>query len=523
MEPFVSKHADFVTGTLTGFDRLVFRGTLRLLAHVGGMMSYLWAVQVKLKEFASHAEATSKRLRDASESLARQTGRPIRYLVSSGTNKEEIARSIAQADGIKQGLICILTSVEPCLSYEIVRDRDRKEVRLEPRHRKCLHLYHYQIHPVFGFMHVRIQTWFPFAVQICLNGREWLARAMDGEGLHYVQRDNCFTWLEDPQRAQQLMAQQVRSAWPELLNGLARIANPAHEAMFQAYPMEYYWSTYQSEWATDIMFREASSLARLYPKLVHHAMTSLGSPDVLRFLGNKVAANGNIPPALKAEVASDMKRRPEGVRVKHRVGTNSVKMYDKQGSVLRVETTINDVDGFKTFRAPEGKPQAPKSRQRMRKGIADLYRRTEASQACNDRFLRAMAAVHDTTSLGELTVRLCQPARRSNGRRVRAINPHAPGDAKLFETVSRGEFIINGFRNRDLRQLLFADADAPKHEQRRHAAVVSRQIALLRAHRLVRKVPRSNRYHLSAKGRVIVTASIAVRNVAIENLTKLAA
>jgi len=371
-------------------------------------------------------------------------------------------------------------------------------------------------------MHARIQTWFPFAVQICLNGREWLARGMDAEGLHYVRRDNCFTWLEDPVRAQQLMAEQVRSAWPDLLNHLARSMNPAHEAMFQACPMEYYWSTYQSEWATDIMFRDAGSLAKLYPNLVHHAMTTFGSPDVLRLLGHKVAANGNIPPALKAEVTSDMKRRPEGVRVKHRVGTNSLKMYDKQGSVLRVETTINDVDGFKTFRAPEGKPDAPKSRQRMRKGIADLYRRSETSQACNDRLLRAMAAVEDTTPLGELTSRLCQPVKHKR-RRFRPMNPTAPDDAKLFETVSRGEFNLNGFRNKDLRELLFADADAPKADQRRHAAVVSRRIALLRAHRLVRKVPGSHRYHLSGKGRLIATASISLRNVGIKQLTKLAA
>ena len=99
---------------------------------------------------------------------------------------------------------------------------------------------------------------------------------------------------------------------------------------------------------------------------------------------------------------------------------------------------------------PEGKPDAPKSQQRMRKGIADLHRRTETSQACNDRYLRAMASAADTTPLGELTARLGRPVRRK-GRRVRPMNPCAPNDARLIETVSRGEFVINGFRNRDLR------------------------------------------------------------------------
>lgn len=522
MEKFLSRHADAVIGTLCGFDRLVLRGTLRMLAHRGGMMTYLGAARVLLKDFGAHALELSRRLREASEALARQSERPIRYLASSAVNKEEIARAIARADGIEQGLVCILTAVEPCLSYEIVRQREAKLLELEPRRRKCLHLYHYQVHPVLGFMHARIQTWFPFSIQVCLNGREWLARAMDAAGIGYVQRENCFVRLEEPARAQRLMDRQVQAAWPALLDGIARSLNPVHAAMFQAFPVAYYWSTYQSEWASDILFHDQATLARLYPRLLHHGLTTFLSPDVMRFLGRKIPPSGCLPSALKADVVSDMKTRPEGVRIKHRLGGNAIKMYDKQGSVLRVETTINDARQFKAFRAPEGKPKAPKSWQRMRKGIADLHRRAEVSQAANDRYLDALAAVADTTSLGELAARLCQPATR-NGRRFRPLNPYAPADAQLLEVISRGEFALNGLRNRDLRRLLFADDTASKDEQRRHAAAISRKLALLRAHRLIRKVPGTHRYHLSSQGRTIVTALLTARNTSTDVLTKLAA
>jgi hypothetical protein len=223
-------------------------------------------------------------------------------------------------------------------------------------------------------MSAGIQTWLPFRIQICVNGREWLARGMDAAGLHYVQRDNCFTWLERPERAQQLMDQQVRSDRPALLNDIPRSLNPLHKTMFAAFPMEYYWSTYQSEWITDIMFGKAATLAHLYPRLVQHGLTTFLSPDVMRFLGRKAPTYGTIPARLATEVVSDVKHRPEGVRIKRRVGENSVKMYDKQGSVLRVETTINNVEDFKTFRAPENQPDAAPSWQRMRKGVADLHR-----------------------------------------------------------------------------------------------------------------------------------------------------
>jgi hypothetical protein len=522
VQQFVAKHAEHVIGTLSGFDRLVFRGTMRALCSRSGLMSYLWAVQVRLMDFGAHALKLTELLKDASLSLARQSGRPVQYLTSAARSKEDIARRIAAADHIEQGLICVLTAVEPCWSFEIVRDRAGKRIEAEPRYRKCLHLYHYQIHPRFGLMSARIQTWFPFRIQICVNGREWLARSMDAAGLHYVQRDNCFTWLEHPERAQQLMDRQVRSDWPVLLNDIARSLNPLHATMFAAFPMQYYWSTYQSEWATDVMFGKAATLAHLYPRLVQHGLTTFLSPDVMRFLGRKAPPYGNLPPRLEAEVVSDVKRRPEGVRIKHRVGENSVKMYDKQGSVLRVETTINDVDDFKTFRAPENKPNAAPSWQRMRKGVADLHRRAEVSQAANDRYLEALASVEDTTSLGELAARLCRPARH-NGRRVRALNPHAPADAALLTAISRGEFTLNGFRNRDLRTLLFSKVPASKSERQRQAAAVSRKLLLLRAHHLIRKVPRTHRYLLTKAGRIAITALIAARNANTQELTRLAA
>ena len=522
MQQFVAKHAEHVTGTLSGFDRLVFRGTLRMLSHRGGLMVYLGVVRVLLMNFAEHALKLTEQLKDASLSLARQSGRPVQYLTSAASSKEDIARRIAAAEHIKQGLICVLTAVEPCWSYEIVRDRASKRIEAEPRYRKCLHLYHYQIHPRFGFMSARIQTWFPFRIQICVNGREWLARSMDAGGLHYVQRDNCFTWLEHPERAQQLMDQQLRSDWPALLDDIARSLNPLHETMFGACSMQYYWSTYQSEWATDIMFDKAATLAHLYPRLVQHGLTTFLSPDVMRFLGRKAPPGGGLPRRLEAEVVSDVKRRAEGVRIKHRVGENSVKMYDKQGSVLRVETTINDVEDFKTFRAPENKPDAQPSWQRMRKGVADLHRRAEVSQAANDRYLQAIATVEDTTSLGELAARLCRPV-RYQGRRVRAINPYAPDDAALLEAISHGEFTLNGLRNRDIRALLFPKPARSEAEHKRHAAMVSRKLHLLRAHRLIRKVPCTHRYHLTKAARIAVTALITARHANTQELTKLAA
>jgi hypothetical protein len=115
--------------------------------------------------------------------------------------------------------------------------------------RKCLHLYHYFQHPDFGLMHVRVQSWFPFTVDVCLNGREWLARQMEAGGLKYLQRDNCFTWVEDPLKAQALLDQQLDTNWTERLNALLEQAHPLHREIGRPFHQPYYWSASQTEYA----------------------------------------------------------------------------------------------------------------------------------------------------------------------------------------------------------------------------------------------------------------------------------
>ena len=525
MHQFIAKHQDQITGTLSGFDRLVFRGTLRSIAHAEGMRGYLWANQVLLKDFGAHVEQVSRRLKEASLAEAEATGRPVKYLASSQLSKEEMARSIAAQEGIRDGLVCVLSCVEPCWSFEIHRNRQSKKLELEPRYRKCLFLYHYWMHPVFGFMNARIQTWFPFPVQICLNGREWLARQMEAAGLEYVRQDNCFPWIADWAKAQRLMDRQLKAHWPKLLDGIARQLNPVHGEIFRKHPVCYYWSTYQSEWAIDIVFREAAELRRLYPRLVHHGLTTFSSPDVMRFLGKRTPLSGAVPKRFSGEVVSDLKHRQEGVRIKHSVNGNSLKLYDKAftvvGSVLRAEATVHNADDFRVYRPKEGDPEGELAWRQMRRGIADLHRRAEVSRKAAERYLDAFASVEEDTTLEELIQRLGQP-RQWRGRRVRALRPLAD-DRTLLEAVSRGEFALHGFRNRDLRGIFFPRAAKTPDEVRHRSGWVSRKLRLLRAHGLITKLPGTHRYQLTATGRRTITAILTALRSTVRQLTPMAA
>jgi hypothetical protein len=558
MLSFLTKFASVVRGVLHGFDRLFFRGSLRPVAHTRGLKHYLWAHRIPYKDFAAHSLEVTARLEEASLRQAQQLGREIRYLNSAQHRKEDIARQIAARDHIKEGLICVLRSVDPCMSFQINKNRQTKKLEINYRERKCLHLYHYQIHPVFGFMHSRIQTWFPFRIYVCLNGREWLARQMDQAKLHYVRRRNTFTWLEDLGQAQALFDQQLQVHWPQLLDGLAEALNPVQAEIFARYPCHYYWSASESEWASDVMFSSRAALQALYPRLWRYAITTFGAVDVLRFLGQPVPASGKVPHRYRHEISSNLRERSEGVRIKHWLNGNSLKLYDKD-SVLRAECMIRDPGDFKAYRAAEGAPEGPKAWRPMRQGIADLHRRVEVSQAANERYLAALTAVHEATPLRQLAEPLCHsapaPARRQSPpatvvlppdtapslgpvvtppaepevevraprpQRVRALNPLAAGDAALLEAVSRHEFLLNGLRNRDLRRLLYEAPAATAQEERSRSAAVTRQLRLLRAHGLIHKVPKTHRYLVSESGRRTITALLAARNASVEQLTRCA-
>ena len=286
--------------------------------------------------------------------------------------------------------------------------------------------------------------------------------------------------------------------------------------------MSYYWTLEQSEWATDVLFRSPQALAELYPQLLRHAAQDFSSVEVMRFLGRKLPAHGGVSGHFQGEVVSDVARRADHLRVKHRVKNNWIKMYDKQQTVLRVETTLNDVSDFKAFRRREGQKTGPYQWLPLRKGVADIKRRAHVSQAANERYLDALAGVTASQPLGELTKALCQPT-QLNGKRVRALQPWAPGDAQLLAAIHRPEFALNGFRNRDLRAVLYPAAIASPEDVRRQSAKITRQLRLLRAHGLICKVPHTHRYQLTAAARTILASLQAAQNATAEQLARLAA
>jgi hypothetical protein len=525
MHQFIKKHESRVTGTLSGFDRIRFRGTIRMLAYVSGLAGWLNDRRVLLKEFKVFSLGLTDRLKSSVHSIAAAAGRPVRYLASSALCKEDLVRELLRREGVDSatGLVCVLSCVEPCASFGIQKNAQTKHIELVSGLRKCLHWYFYFLDPVLGLCHVRIQSWLPFAVHVCVNGREWLCRELEKAGIGFCRSDNCLLAVDDQAAAQKLLDAQPWADWSGILERLLRQSCPQLlELPLAGRRHEYYWSADDTEWATDIMFRSREALAELYPALTRHAISTLSSCDVMRFLGRvRRDAQQHVHGKFDGQVVSDLKRRPEGLRVKHRVNRNSIKMYDKQGSVLRIETTIQDARDLKVYRSSETDPGGEKSWRILRKAVADLPRRAEVSQAANRRYLAALCAVDATTPLGRIADAARQPIVRE-GRRFRGLGPLSGPDADVAAIVLRGEFTIHGFRNRDIRQLLHPGS-CSEQQRRRQAGQVTRLLRLFREHQLIQKVQGTHRYQLTSHGRQTLPAFLAARNANAEKLNQLAA
>jgi hypothetical protein len=418
-----------------------------------------------------------------------------------------MARAIADQDGIQEGLVCIFAVLETCRSFCVVGNHETHCKEVVERNRKCLHLYWYLIDPVFGWMHVRIQTWAPYPIQVYINGREWLCRQLDRANIPFERSDNKILSVSDFTATAERVEQFNHTEWAPFLQRQAILVNPLLDNIAQAGFASYWWVTDQAEYDTDILFNSRADLERIRDDLFDASITGFGAEDVMRFLGRKPHH------AFTGEIVIDQKKRPEGRRIKFRFKRNSIKIYDHL-NVLRVETTINNPAEFKIIRPlVEGEPVTNADRWcPMRKGVSNFWRYSQVASAANARLIDALASAPLKGDATEALDRICR-SHEVNGRHVAAFNPISPETTDRFMAVLSGEFAINGFRNHDLQRKLFDTDPADPADAKRRTQQVSRFIAKLHGHHLISKVKNSRLYMVTTRGVASMWAAIRFRKL----------
>lgn len=521
MNIFVAKFRDIIKGVLTGFDRIVFKGSILPLAHAAGAMGFCQSHGIRNKDFKRWAMEQTALVVESAQTYARKhCGGGIEPILSSKTRKEDLAHKRQRESGIASGLIGVWSAVESCWSYRAQYSAQAGHPILRKEGMKCKHLYFYFDHEQYGFMNIRLQTWFPYHIQIALNGREWLRRSLEKAGMDFVAHGNKFLHIDDYAQAQGLLDRQLDTRWERMLKGFLAEAFPAQEAILGPH-LSYYWTLWQSEWATDLIYPSAQDIVPITDSLLRHAFMTGTGERVLRYLDHPLKKDGTPRADMNHDVTSRLLDFHDGVRVRHWVDGNSVKCYSER-NVLRVEMTMNQPDMFRVHRHAQGQLQTePKRLLALRKGIADIVLRTRISQDVNNRFMDNLAAATCETPVRDLLDDVVKPLIK-DGRRVRALDPTGK-DRVLLQALRDPQFSISGLSNKDLRECLRGKNGYTTMTEKQLSAKMSRQLRLLRDHGLIRKAPRQKRYLITRKGQELTTALDALLAASTKQLMDIAA
>jgi hypothetical protein len=495
MAMLTERYADRLAGVLSCYDRIIITGTLPGVCYAQGMTSFLTAKGIRIFDYPQFAAPLRDRVRECAQALATKHGVPIQHINKPNIKKEEVVAKLLKQRGDQPGLVHIISAMEACASYQPWHDKNTGKTFLRPDTGKCLHYYFYWMDAKLGLTYLRVPTYCPFRLQFYGNGHSWLAKKLAAEGIEFTLLDNAFVRIADWARAQAFADALQPDALHRILDRYANQCCPVLDVFAQ----RYHWSLMQAEYSTDLVFRSEATLRPLYEQLSREAVLSVKAEQVASFLGKKITA------LLAQEIGSRFATRIEGTCIKHRFGKTGVKMYDKFGCVLRLETTTNDVSFFKHHRKVEHRDaHATRELAPLKKSIYSLIDLREILLACNRRYLEFLSAIEDTSRGARDLARLTEP-QQDGERTIKGLNFFQRTEQQLLRALQRPEFNIHGMRRADLKP--YVDALS--------ASALSRQLRRMRFLGLIKRVAHTYRYYLTRLGRAAIAAACSLTQFAL--------
>ena len=491
MDLFLDRHANKIAGVLSCYDRIIITGTIPGICYAEGMTNYFYSQRIRIFDYPKWAEPLRNKLRQNAERLAAKDGLEIEFVQKNNFRKEERVRKILLERGDHPGLVHVFSAMETCSTYKPWHDKKTHRTFFKYAKSKCLHYYFYFIHPELGLCYLRVPTWAPFRLQFYFNGHNALTAMLSKKGIGYRLLDNALVQCDDWNVAQELADRLKPEKIQRILDWAARTYCPVVKKF-----VPYYWSLMQVEYATDLIFRRQGDLKHLYEEFTRTAIHSVKPDHIATFLGRKPHGG------YQDDLGNNFSTRIEGTCIKHHMGRVAIKMYDKHGIVLRVETTANDVSFFKHHRKVEhrdgtvSRKVAP-----LRKSIYSLLDLRGLMLASNRRYLNFIAAVDDPTNAIRDLDKVSSPVRK-NGRSFRGFNMFSNSDLDLFRAIIEGITNVSGFRNRHL-----------QHRLGMTGRQVSTILRRLREHGMIKKIGGTFKYYLTALGRRVIVTGLKLREM----------
>lgn len=487
------KYSDQISGVLHCYDRIVIQGTIPGICYAGGMTSYLYFKKIRIFDYPKFTEPFKNQIRDNAEKIAQSNDLQIQFLPKRNIRKETIIKNILDQRGNHPGLVHIFSAMEACPSYKPWHSKKTGKTYLKSVQGKCLHYYFYLIDPQLGLCYVRVPTWCPFRLQVYFNGHNQLSALLEQKGIDHSLLDNAIVKSDSFAKAQQL-SDDLQVKWiHEKLDAFAQMYCP----VIDHFKLQYHWSIMQIEYATDIIFKRMQDLQQIYDHLTRTAIHCVKADNIATFLGRKLHPN------YQDEMGNTFSTRIEGTRIKHSMGKASIKMYDKFGFILRIETTANDVSFFKHYRTVEHRDGSTSQKlAQMKKGIYSIGPLQKLLFNSNRRYLQFISDLVDPSAgvkkLDKVTTTVVE-----NHRPYKGFNFFDSEDQKVFLSIASGEFTVSGFQNKHLREKI--------HDK--NTSQISRILKRLRTHGLIKKVANTYKYYLTRFGSKVITMGLKLKEL----------
>ena len=492
MNPFIERHQELISDTLSCFDRIVLTGTLPDICHGGAMAAHLSYHNIRLFDYPQWANSLREELRSHAEKLAEQADLEIEFIRSyKSFRKESRIKEILEQRGNHPGLVHIFSAMESCTAFRPWHDKKTHKTMLKATQGKCLHYYFYFIDEEFGLCYLRVPTWAPFRLQAYFNGHNWLAHRLEQAGISYQMMDNAFLSIADFEKAQMLANSLEATQLHRHLDCWATTYCPVASHFRNGF----HWSFMQVEYATDVIFHRQSDFQPLYENIVRSAVVDVKAEQVAMFLGRKLVGQ------YQDELGNHFNTRIQGTRIRHYMGSNSIKLYDKFGIIARVECTSNDISSFKHPREVEQRDGNVVTRNApLRKSIYSLKTLRKLMSDANRRYFAYMAAIEHPGSGQKGCNKLASPVKVKQ-HSYRGFNLFLKDDFDLLMNLMRGEWTISGFRARDLRERIKGLSSS------RCSYLIKR----LRTHGIIKKVGHCYKYYLTNFGRNVIATVLKLK------------
>ena len=493
MTHFTERHADKIMGVSSCFDRVIIQGTLPDICHPRAITNFFNGHGVRIFDFKQWAAPMRDKINENIKAIAEENGIDVEIVRKQRDfRKEQRVKEIIAERGDHPGIVHIFKAMESCTAFKPWHDKQTHATFFKYDSGRCMHYYVYFIDKQFGLCYLRIPTWAPFRMQFYFNGHNWLARRLDQKGVGYEQVENAFVHIDDYEKAQRLADKFPVKQLHRLLDRSAKKFCP----VISRFGSGVHWSVMQAEYATDLIFENRGGLAPIYEELVRTLSHAVKPDNVSMFLGKRLHG------LYDGELGTQLSTRQEGRCLRHYMGQSGIKMYDKFGSVLRIETFTNDVSFFKHHRRVEHRDGTYSYKTaNMRKTIYSLSDLSELMCACNRRYLDFLSAVDDPTNGIKRVTKISRPVKDA-GRSYRGFNLFSAEDEAVFHAIAQGGAQGFGIRNSGLRATLG-----------KSCGQVSRIIKRLRNHGLIKKVANAYKYHLTSFGREVVATSLKLKEM----------